>query len=73
MHTAGVVAGSQEDAASGLALPDNMTGGRGGEEAVFSDDELLHAVGSSDLGDQLNDLGVPVPAIAANDEERACM
>lgn len=71
MLTAGVVAGSQEDAAGRLALPDDMAGGRGREQAVLADDELLDSVCSTDLGNQLDDLGVPVPAVATNNEERA--
>lgn len=71
MLTAGVVAGSQEDAASRLALPDDMAGRRGREQTVLSDDELLYSVCGSDLGNQLAHLGVPVPAVATNDEKRA--
>lgn len=48
-----------------------MAGGGGGEDAVLTDEKLLDAVGSSDLGDQLDDLGVPVAAITTDDEERA--
>jgi hypothetical protein len=35
----------------------------------LADEELLDAVCGTNLGDQLNDLGIPVAAITANDEE----
>jgi hypothetical protein len=63
------VAGRQEDAASGLALPDNVASGGGRQDAVLADQELLDAIRRTNLGDQLDNLGVPVPPIAANDEE----
>jgi hypothetical protein len=40
------------------------------ENAVVADQQLLDAVRSTHLGDQLRDLGVPVAAITADDEER---
>lgn len=65
------MASGQEDAASGLALANDMAGGRGGQNAILADDELLDTVGNANLGDQLDDFGIPVPAITANDEEGA--
>lgn len=62
--------GSQEDTSGSLAKANDMTGSRSGENAVLADDELLDAVGGTNLGNQLDNLGVPVSAIATNDEER---
>lgn len=64
------MAGSQEDTSGSLAKANDMTGSRSGENAVLADDELLDAVGGTNLGNQLDNLGVPVSAIATNDEER---
>lgn len=47
-----------------------MRSSRSREDAVLSDEELLDAVGSGDLGNDLNDLRVPVAAVASDDEER---
>jgi len=63
------VAGRQQDAAGGLALADDMAGGRRRQYAVLADEQLLDAVGGADLGNQLDDLGVPVAAVAADDEK----
>lgn len=59
----------QENTTSSLALPDNMTSGRSAQDAMLADEKLLHAVGSSNLGNQLDDLGVPVSPITTNDQE----
>lgn len=47
-----------------------MAGSRCGQNTVLADEKLLDAVCSTNLGNQLNDLGVPEAAIATNDEER---
>jgi hypothetical protein len=62
------MAGCQQDTTSGLADPDDVAGRWCAENALLADQQLLDAVGSTDLSDQLSDLGVPVPAVAANDE-----
>ena len=49
-----------------------MACSRSGQDAILADEELLDAIGSTDLGDQLDDLGVPVTSIASDDEEGAC-
>jgi hypothetical protein len=36
---------------------------------MLADQKLLDTVGSSNLGNQLNDLRVPVSSITANDQE----
>lgn len=46
-----------------------MAGSRCGEDAILSDQELLHSICSADLGNQLDHLWVVVSAIPANDEE----
>jgi len=48
-----------------------VTGCRCAHDTVLTDQELLNAIGSTNLGNGLGDLWVPVTAIAANDEERA--
>ena len=69
-HTAGVVARRQQDASRGLALANDMAGRWRRQDAVLADQQLPDTVGSSDLGDQLDHLGVPEAAVAANDQER---
>lgn len=69
--TSGVVASCEQDTTSGFLYPDDMACGWCAEDAVLADDELLNAVCSTDLGDQLHDLGVPVASIAADNEGRA--
>ncbi len=69
--TAGVMASSEENSSGGLAKADNMAGGRSGKDAVLTDKELLDTVGGANLGDQLDDLGVPVASIPPNHQERA--
>jgi hypothetical protein len=71
--TAGVMAGRQEDTTSGAMLADDMAGSRSGQDAVLADQELFDAVCRSDLCNQLDDLRVPVTAVAANDEKGACI
>jgi hypothetical protein len=48
-----------------------VTGSGCAHDAVLTDQELLHAIGSTNLGNGLSDLGVPVTAITTNNEERA--
>jgi hypothetical protein len=67
--TARVVAGSQQDATGGFAFADDMAGGGRREDAILTDQQLLDAVGRANLGNQLNDLGVPESAITTNDEK----
>lgn len=64
------MAGRQENATGGIALADEVARCRGRQDAILADQELLDTVGSTDLGDQLDDLGVPEPAITADNEER---
>lgn len=63
------MASREQDATGSLALADDMAGGRRGEDAVLAYQELFDAVCSADVCNQLNDLGVPIPAVASDDEE----
>lgn len=63
------MAGSKEDASSGLPLANDMAGSRRRENAILADQKLLDAISSTNLCDQLDDLGVPEATITANDEE----
>jgi hypothetical protein len=65
------VAGSKQNASGGLADANDMAGGGSGKNSILADDELLDTVGGTDLGNQLDDLGVPEPAITTNDKGRA--
>lgn len=65
------MAGSEQDASSGLADANDMAGCRSGKNSILADHELLDTIGSTNLGNQLNNLGVPVSAIATNDKGRA--
>lgn len=48
-----------------------MAGSGGGQNAILSDQELLDTIGSTNLGNQLDNLWVVVATVAANDEECA--
>lgn len=48
-----------------------MAGGRRRQDAILADQELLDTVGSTNLGNQLDNLWVPIPPVAADDEESA--
>lgn len=69
--TTRVVAGSQEDTSSSLAKTDNMASSGSRKDTVLADDELLDAVCSTNLGNKLDNLGVPVATVATDDEIRA--
>ena len=63
------MAGCQENATGGIALADEVAGGRRRQDAILADQELLDTVCRANFGNQLDDLWVPEPAIAANNEE----
>ena len=46
-----------------------MASSRRRQDAILTDEELLDAIRSANLGNQLNHFGVPEPAIAADYEE----
>lgn len=64
------MAGSQQDASGSLADANDVAGRGSGKNSILADDELLDTVGGTDLGNQLDDLGVPEPAITTNDKSR---
>jgi hypothetical protein len=68
-HTSSIVAGSQKDTTSGLALPDDMASCWSTQDTMLADQKLLHAIGSSNLGNQLDNLRVPVSSVTTNDQE----
>lgn len=61
--------GSQQNATSSFALSDDMTGCWCAQDTILTDQKLLDSVRSSNLGYQLDNLGVPVSAITADDQE----
>lgn len=61
--------GGQENASSSLPLANDVTGSRSRKNAVLADQELLDAIRSTNLSDQLNDLGVVEATITADDEK----
>lgn len=61
--------GSQEDTTSCLPHTNEVASSRGAHNTMLSNQELLHAIGGTDLCDLGDDLGVVVTAIATNDEE----
>lgn len=48
-----------------------MAGSRGREDSVLADQDLLNTICSTNLGNDLNDLGVVETAVTANDQEGA--
>jgi hypothetical protein len=67
-RTSGVMAGSQQDTASGLAYADDVASSRCAEDAILADQQLLDTVGGTDLGDQLSHFGIPVTTITTDHE-----
>jgi hypothetical protein len=65
------VAGCQEDTTCRLSYPDDVAGSWGAENAILSDQKLLHSVCGTNLGNELSDFGVPVTTITTDDKERA--
>lgn len=66
--TTGVVTGGQQDTTSRLPLSYEMTGSRGAQDTVLTNEDLLDAVGGTDLGNLLDSLGIVVTAITTDDE-----
>ena len=63
--------GSKKDSTSSFSLPNDMTRSRCAQDAILPDQELLHTVRSSNLGNQLYHLGVIESSISTNDEKAA--
>lgn len=60
---------SKENTTCGTSFSNHVAGSRCGEDAILSDQELLHPVCCSNLGYQLNHLWVVVSSISTNDKE----
>ena len=69
--TSGIVGGSEEDAAIGLVLADDVRGGGRGEDGVLADDELGNAVSGANLEDGLDGFGGEVATVATDDNSFA--
>ena len=70
-RTTRVVTGGEQDAACGFVLADDVARRGCAHDTVLTKYELLDAIGSSNLDDELHDLGVPEAAVTADDEEAA--
>jgi hypothetical protein len=66
-HTTSIVTGSQENTTGSLALSNDMASCRSTQDTILSDQKLLDTVRGTNLGNQLDDFGVPVSPITAND------
>ena len=60
--------GRQQDAACCFSNADDVTSSGRTEDAILADDELLDAVSSANLGNQLDDFRIPVSAITSDDK-----
>lgn len=69
--TTSIVTGSQKDTTGSFAFANNVTGGRCTQDPILTDQELLDAICSSNLGNQLHNFWVPVSSITTNDQEAA--
>ena len=61
--------GSQENPAGSFAFPDDVTRSRCAQDPILSYQQLLDAICSSDLGNQLHYFRVVVSPIPTDDEE----
>lgn len=60
--------GGQEDTTGGLPLADDMAGSGRGQDAILADQELLDTVCRTNLGNDLDNLGIPESTITTNDK-----
>lgn len=60
---------SKKDTTSCLALADDVRGSWSRKDTVLADEKLLDTVCGTNLGNQLNDLWVPVASITTDDQE----
>jgi hypothetical protein len=65
--TSSVVASSQKNSTSSLALSNDITSCRSAQDAMLPNQKLLNTICSTNLRNQLYNLGVPVSTITAND------
>jgi len=63
-----VVAGGEEDTTISLVLADDVGSSRSGEDTVLSDNELLDAVGSTNLENDLDGLGGEISSVTTDDK-----
>jgi len=68
-RTSSVVTGSQKNTTSSLAFPNDMGSCRSTQDASLTDQQLLDTVCSSNFGNQLHNLWVPVSSITTNNQE----
>lgn len=60
--------GGQQDTTSRLPLPYEMTGSWSAQDTVLANENLLDTIGSTDLSNLLDSLGIVVAAVATDDE-----
>ncbi len=65
------MAGRQKNSSGSLAFADDMAGRGCRKNTILANEELLHAISSTNFGDQLNDLGVPEATVTSDDKERS--
>jgi hypothetical protein len=63
------VTGSEKDTSRGFTLANDMAGCWRRKNAILTDQKLLRAIGSSNLCNQLNNLGIPEATVTTDDEE----
>lgn len=62
------MAGGEEDTTISLVLADDVGSSRSGEDTVLSDNELLDAVGSTNLENDLDGLGGEISSVTTDDK-----
>ena len=67
LHTSRIVASRKKNASCSLPLANDVTSGWCAQNTVLSNQKLLDAIGSANLGYLLDDLGVVVAAISTDD------
>ena len=71
MLTTRIVTGSKKDTSGRLSFSNDMARGRCTQNAILSNQKLLHAIGSPDPRNQLYDFGIIKPAITSNHQKAA--
>ena len=62
------MARSEQNPSSGLSLSNHMAGGRGTQDRILPDQQLLHSISGSDPSNELDNLRVVIPSITTNDK-----
>ena len=65
------MAGSEKNTTRSISLSNDMACSRCTQNSILSDQQLLYAVGRSNLGNQLHHFWVVVSPISSNDQEAA--